>query len=260
MAMSLMIEIKSLCKSFDGGQTRTVDRVSLSITSGETMVILGSSGCGKTTLLKMINRLVVPCRGQVMLDGRDTALMPLTELRRAIGYVSQKIGLFPHMTVGENIAMALRMQNLPKTQWPGCVDEMLEGVNLPPKEFLHSMPHELSGGQQQRVGVARALATGSHCLLMDEPFSALDSANRHELQEELMRIRSRFNKTIIFVTHDILEAFRLGDRIAIMHQGRLEQVGSSADIIHRPQSWFVSDLLQRTKNQVAMFHQTVAQH
>jgi osmoprotectant transport system ATP-binding protein len=237
-----MISFCNVSKSFANGGSFAVRDVSLEILAGETLVLLGSSGSGKTTLLRLVNRLIEPTAGKIILAGADISTQDPVALRRRIGYVFQGIGLFPHFTVAANVAIVLRLLKWPKARRQARAAELLELVGLPPAEYAHRYPDELSGGQQQRVGVARALASGAEFLLMDEPFGALDAITRDALQQELLALKQRLRKTIIFVTHDLPEALRLGDRIAVMHQGRLEQVGTPAELQHQPQTDFVREL------------------
>lgn len=244
-----MIRLTQVTKSFDGGQSYAVKDLSFEVEQGETLVLLGSSGCGKTTTLKMINRLAEPTSGLVEVGGQNVLQQDPVMLRRGIGYVFQGIGLFPHMTVGENVEVVPRLLGWPRIRRRQRAEELLRLVGLPPEEFLERLPDELSGGQQQRVGVARALAVDPPCLLMDEPFGALDPLTREGLQEELLKLKERLRKTIVFVTHDILEALLLGDRIAVLHQGRLEQVGAKEEVLSRPATPFVRELFGKPARQ-----------
>jgi len=245
-----VITLKNVSKSFDNGLTWAVRDLDLEIGSGETFVLLGSSGCGKTTTLKMINRLVPYSAGALFVQGRDVMKVDPVELRRSIGYVFQDIGLFPHMTVEENVSIVLRLKNRPATECRDRAHELLTLVGLDPSGFAARFPDELSGGQQQRVGVARALAADPEILLMDEPFGALDAITRDSLQQELLRIRREMTKTIVFVTHDIFEALLLGDRIGVMHNGTLQQVGTREDILRRPSTDFVRDLFETPRKRL----------
>ena len=249
-----MIKLDKVSKSFDDGRTYAVRDVSLRVASGELLVLLGSSGCGKTTTLKMINRLIEPTAGTIEVGGREVRAQDTIELRRSMGYVFQGIGLFPHMTVEQNVSVVLRLQGRPQDERRDRARELLELVGLAPDDFGPRYPTELSGGQQQRVGVARALAADPACLLMDEPFGALDAITRDGLQEELLRLKEKLLKTIVFVTHDIFEALRLADRIAVMHAGRLEQVGPSSEILRAPATEFVKELFEKPAQQLAAFH------
>lgn len=247
-----MITLSHISKTFDGTEF-VIDNLSLEIASGEFLVLLGSSGSGKTTLLKMINRLVEPSTGKIEIDGQNIASLDPVELKRSIGYVFQGIGLFPHFTVEENITIVLKLKKITLKEQKYQAHELLELVNLAPHEFANRYPCELSGGQQQRVGVARALATHSNILLMDEPFGALDAINRALLQDELLQLKKQLHKTIIFVTHDIFEALRLGDRIAVLNKGKLEQVGQRHEILQNPASSFVQQLFSQTTHQLQEF-------
>lgn len=248
-----MIVLRDVWKSFDGGKTFAVKGVSLEVAKGETLVLLGSSGSGKTTTLKMINRLIEPTKGTIEIDGRNVMDIDPVELRRSIGYVFQGIGLFPHLTVAENVSIVLRLLGRPKREQRKRAEELLALVGLDPKEFADRYPDELSGGQQQRVGVARALAADPDYLLMDEPFGALDAVTRDILQQELLRLKEQLRKTIVFVTHDIFEAFLLADRIAVMHRGCIEQVGTKEELVKQPATEFVRQLLEQPVKHLAMF-------
>lgn len=244
-----MIAINNIAKRYGAKNSYVVDHISLDIQSGETLVLLGSSGSGKTTLLQMINRLIKPTSGTIQIDGKDIRNYSLTNLRRSIGYVFQQVGLFPHMTVEENITIVLKLLKQDKMKRQQRAQELLELINLNPEKFSTRYPDELSGGQQQRVGVARALAANPNILLMDEPFAALDAITREELQNEILRIKNELHKTIVFVTHDIHEAFRLADRIAVLHKGKLEQLGTQDDIISNPATPFVKQLVEQFDRQ-----------
>ncbi len=245
-----MITFRDISKSFDGGQSFAVQRLSLEVPDGETLVLLGSSGSGKTTLLKMVNGLVQPTSGTVHVDSQETTQADPVALRRSLGYVFQGIGLFPHLTVEQNVGIVPRLQGLPASEQHRRAHETLELVGLPTSVYGERFPDELSGGQQQRVGVARALAAEPAHLLMDEPFGALDAVTRDELQHELLSLKKRLHKTILFVTHDVFEAVRLGDRIAVLHEGRLEQVGAPQDVLRRPATPYVEQLVGRIREQL----------
>ena len=236
-----MIELDALTKAYSG--TKVVDDVSLTFPAGEIAAIVGTSGAGKTTLLRMINRLIEPTSGRVWIDGEDAGTIPAHLLRRRIGYVIQGYGLFPHRTVGQNIATVPRLIGWDKARISARVDELLELFQLEPLVFRDRLPAALSGGQQQRVGVARALAAAPKLLLMDEPFGALDPILRAKAQDDLRAIQRRFGTTIVFVTHDMDEAIRLGDRIAVMDQGRVLQFAPPAEIIAAPATPFVAELI-----------------
>jgi osmoprotectant transport system ATP-binding protein len=226
------------------GDKIAVDNLDLTVQSGEAVMLVGPSGCGKTTTLKMINRLIEPTSGVIAIDGVETATRDVIELRRSIGYVIQQVGLFPHLNVSDNVATVMRLVGWDKAKIRARVTELLELVGLPPTEFAHRLPGELSGGQQQRVGVARALAIDPLMLLMDEPFGAIDPITRDRLQDELLRLQRVVRKTIVFVTHDIDEAIKLGDRIALFSQGgRLAQFSTPAELLARPASPYVEEFL-----------------
>jgi osmoprotectant transport system ATP-binding protein len=248
-----MISLKHVSKSFDGGQSFAVDDVSFDVCDGETLVLLGSSGCGKTTLLKLTNRLLEPTSGTIVVDAEDIAEQDPISLRRRIGYVFQGIGLFPHMTVAENVAMVPRLLGWPAEKRRERAHELLRIVGLDPETYAARFPEELSGGQQQRVGVGRALAGDPAYLLMDEPFGALDALTRNTLQQELLALKERLNKTIVFVTHDIFEALALGDRIAVLHAGRLQQIGTREEILQKPATDFVRELFAKPAQQLAAY-------
>ena len=238
-----MIKLEKVTKIYPDG-TEAVKGISLEIPKGEFCVLLGPSGCGKTTTLKMINRLIPLTSGRILIDGKDITEVNENELRRGIGYAIQEIGLFPHMTVGENIATVPRLLHWPKGRIQRRVEELLELVGLvPPEEFVNKYPAELSGGQRQRVGVARALGADPPILLMDEPFGAIDPITRERLQDEFLRIQEEIKKTIVFVTHDINEAIKMGDRIALMRDGRLVQYATPAELLAHPKDDFVRDFV-----------------
>lgn len=245
-----MISLSHVSKTFDNNKNYVVNDVSFTVEKGETLVILGSSGAGKSTVLKMINRLIIPTQGKIRVNHTNIVDYDLVTLRRLFGYVFQGIGLFPHLTVAENVSLVLRLTQHSKTQQIARASELLELVGLEPDQFLQRYPHELSGGQQQRVGVARALATDPDYLLMDEPFGSLDAIARNELQQEILRLKQQLNKTIVLVTHDVFEALYLADRIAIMHNGNLEQIAYKETIIKKPATIFVKDLIQQTLKKV----------
>lgn len=248
-----MIQIESISKSFDAGATYAVEDLTLNVAEGETLVLLGSSGCGKSTLLKLLLRLLEPTQGQIVVQGRPLVESDPIAWRRSIGYVFQGVGLFPHMSVERNVAMGLELEGVDLATRRRRSSELLELMGLPHKQYAHRRPHELSGGEQQRVGVARALATEPQLLLMDEPFGALDAITRDTLQQELLKLKHALGKTIVFVTHDIFEALLLGDRIAVMHEGRLEQLGTPQEVVTRPATAFVKDLFGKPAEQLSAF-------
>ncbi|WP_291429046.1 ABC transporter ATP-binding protein [Deinococcus sp.] len=236
-----MIELHHLEKRFGG--SLAVQDLNLIFPDGELTALLGPSGCGKTTTLRMINRLTEPSGGRVLLGGQDTRTLKPEALRRGIGYVIQQVGLFPHLNVAQNVATVPDLLGRDRRATAARVDELLDLVGLDPDTFRHKRPGELSGGQAQRVGVARALAADPPVLLMDEPFGALDPLARDRLQDAFRDIQRRLRKTVVMVTHDIDEALRLGDRVALMNAGRLEQFGTPDDLIYRPVSDFVRQFL-----------------
>ncbi|HEY0524997.1 MAG TPA: ABC transporter ATP-binding protein [Stellaceae bacterium] len=239
-----MIEIDRIVKDYGG--RRVVDDVSLTVRRGELCVLVGPSGSGKSTLLRMVNRLVPASSGTIRIGGEDVARLPPETLRRRIGYVIQSVGLFPHWTVDDNIATVPRLLGWKPERVRARVAELLDLLRLDADAVRGRYPHQLSGGQQQRVGVARALAAGPELLLMDEPFGALDPITRDTLQDELARIHRATGTTILFVTHDMDEALRLADRIAVLRDGRLAQAGTPADIVERPADAFVHDFIGRS--------------
>ncbi len=250
-----MIAVDQVSKSYDG-VSRVIDNISFEVLKGEILVLLGTSGCGKSTILKMINRLIDPTSGTIYLDGKDIRKQNPVKLRRSIGYVFQEIGLFPHMSVQENVSIVPRMLGWPGHQINKRCRELLEMVRLSPENYAQRFPDELSGGQQQRVAVARALASDPAFLLMDEPFGALDAITRDSLQQEFLDLKQRLAKTVVFVTHDIIEALTLGDRIAILHEGRLEQVATGREILQQPATPFVRDLFSKSINRLKALKDT----
>ena len=243
-----MIELRGLCRDFDG--TVAVDQLSLEVAAGELVVLVGASGCGKTTTLKMINRLVEPSAGTVRIDGEDAQGIAGYELRRRIGYGFQQVGLFPHLTVGENIAITPQLLGWDPGRVALRVDALLELVRLEPGEFRARDPATLSGGQRQRVGLARALAAEPKLVLLDEPFGALDPLTRDHLQQELLHIRDELGLTIVFVTHDMGEALLIGDRIAVLDAGRLVRVDTPQRLLADPGDPRVEALLETPRRQL----------
>ncbi|MCJ8499677.1 ABC transporter ATP-binding protein [Desulfatitalea alkaliphila] len=240
-----MIEYDSVTKIFGIGKkaVTATDNVTFTIADGETAVFLGPSGCGKTTLLRMTNRLEAVTRGTIRVMGRDTMEMDAQKLRLSMGYVIQQIGLFPNKTIAGNIAVVPRMLGWDRGEIRSRVDELLGMVNLDPEIYRDRYPAELSGGQQQRVGVARGLAANPDILLMDEPFGAIDPINRDQIQDEFLRLQGKLKKTIAFVSHDIHEAIKMADKIAIFKDGRLVQFDTPEAILMRPANKFVSDFV-----------------
>lgn len=239
-----MINLKNLTKIYKtaGQETIAVNDIDLHVPKGKICILLGPSGCGKTTTLKMVNRLVKPTRGTILINGQDTAHYDTIELRRNIGYVIQQIGLFPNMTVEENISVVPKLLGWPAAKIKQRVIELLEMMTLD-ASYLQRYPKELSGGQQQRIGVARALAADPPVLLMDEPFGAIDPINRQSIQDEFIKMQQTLGKTVLFVSHDIDEAIKLGDKIALFRQGEIEQYDTPANILASPASDFVRDFL-----------------
>jgi osmoprotectant transport system ATP-binding protein len=237
-----MIRLERVTKRYPGGQV-AVRELTIEFHTGQLTMLVGPSGCGKTTTLKMINRLIEPTEGRIFHDEQDVTHTDPVALRLRMGYVIQNVGLFPHLSIADNVATVPRLLGWDKKRIQERVTELLELVGLDPKQFARRYPHQLSGGQRQRVGVARALGADPPILLMDEPFGAIDRIARERLQNEFLRIQREVRKTVIFVTHDIDEAIKLGDRIAIMNAGRLEQYDTPAAILAKPASDLVIDLL-----------------
>ncbi len=238
------IAFQAITKQFQGSNKPAVDAVSFSVPEGSTCMLVGTSGSGKTTLLRMVNRLIEPTSGEIIIDGKNVLEEDPILLRRRIGYVIQQVGLFPHMNIAENIRVTAEIAgSWSKQRLAERVDELLDLVGLPPAEYRKRFPRQLSGGQQQRVGLARALATDPAILLMDEPFGALDAITRARLQDELLRIQRDVRKTILFVSHDIEEAFKLGNQIAVLHEGKLQQIGTPVDLLANPANDYVRKLV-----------------
>jgi len=238
-----VIRLEGVTKRYADG-TVAVDNLTLEIATGETCVLVGPSGCGKTTTMKMINRLVEPTTGRIFLDDEDVTTVDPVQLRRRMGYVIQQVGLFPHQTVATNVATVPRLLGWDRRRIDERVDELLNLVGLDAGRFARRFPHQLSGGQRQRVGVARALAADPPVLLMDEPFGAIDPITRDRLQGEFVRLQQELRKTVVFVTHDVDEAIRLGDRIAVLAEGgRLAQYAPATEVLGAPASPFVADFV-----------------
>jgi osmoprotectant transport system ATP-binding protein len=237
-----MIRLEKVTKVYPDG-TKAVDKVSFEVAEGEFCVLLGTSGCGKTTTMKLINRLIPLTGGKIYIDGEDNTEMNPNQLRRNIGYAIQDIGLFPHMTVGQNIETVPVLKGWAKAERRARAEELLKLVEMEPTEFIDKYPSELSGGQSQRVGVARALGADPPVLLMDEPFGAIDPITRAGLQDEFLKIQQTIKKTIIFVTHDIFEAVKMADRVALMNEGKLIQYDAPENLIHKPRNQFVRDFV-----------------
>ncbi len=238
------LEFRGATKRYEGQTDPAVDELSLEVPAGEICVLVGPSGCGKTTAMRLVNRMIDLTSGDILLDGRSVTERKPAELRREIGYAIQQIGLFPHLTIADNIATVPRLLGWDKERISARVDELLELVSLDPSETRERYPGQLSGGQRQRVGVARALAVDPPLMLMDEPFGAIDPINRERLQNEFLRLQQEIRKTIVFVTHDIDEAIKIGDKIAILQKGgKLAQFATPAELLMYPESKFVEDFV-----------------
>ena len=242
-----MIQLHHLHKTYDDGENFAVNDVSLNVARGDLVGLIGESGCGKTTTLKMINRLIEPSEGSIKLDGRDVSESDPVELRRNIGYVFQGVGLFPHYSVEENVGAVPELLGWEPERIRARVEEMLSLVGLPAEDYAQRSPSELSGGQQQRVGVARALAASPDVLLMDEPFGALDPITRADLQDEFKRIQKQLGLTAIMVTHDMTEALLMADHIAVMKDGELVQVGTPHELLTEPDHDYVREIVRMPK-------------
>ncbi len=244
----MRLSIEKASKTYPGTVT-AVDDVSFAVAAGELVALLGESGCGKTTTLKMINRLIEPSAGRILLDGTDVATIDPAVLRRMMGYAFQGVGLFPHMTVAENIGVTPKLLQWGAQRITSRVDELLDLVHLPPEEFRNRYPRELSGGQQQRVGFARALAAGPSVILLDEPFGALDPLTRDRLQQDFRDIHNRLTLTTVLVTHDMTEALLLADRIIVMKAGKIVQEGAPDALMNHPADPYVEELISTPKRQ-----------
>ena len=240
-----MIELKNVKKTFEN--TEVLKDVNLKIEKGELVVLIGPSGCGKTTTLKMLNKLIKPTSGKIYINGEDISKKDSIKLRRNIGYVIQQTGLFPHMTVGDNIGLIPYLEGWEDEKIRNKTIELLEMVGMEPKKYIDRYPNELSGGQQQRIGVARAFATNPEIILMDEPFSALDPITRNQLQDELFNIQEKMKKTIVFVTHDMDEALKLADKICIMKDGIVLQYDTPENILKNPSHGFVEEFIGKNR-------------
>jgi osmoprotectant transport system ATP-binding protein len=238
------IKLTNVTKTYPNQPEAAVENFSMSINPGELIMLVGPSGCGKTTTMKMINRIIEPTSGLIEIDGEDIMSLDQNILRRRIGYVIQQVGLFPHMTIAENVAVVPKLLGWSKEKTAARVEEMLALVELEPNQFAHRYPKQLSGGQQQRVGVARALAADPPVMLMDEPFGATDPITREKLQLEFLRLQQTIGKTIVFVTHDFDEAIKLGDRIAVLSKrSQIAQFDTPANILANPASDYVSSFI-----------------
>lgn len=240
-----MLEFQNISKQYD--QHLVVSDINFKVEQGELVVLIGPSGCGKTTLLKMINRLIKPSSGDIFINGRSIFTQNEVELRRNIGYVIQQTGLFPHMTVRQNIEIIPKLQKVDKEQIAKRSIQLMEMVGLDPQQFLDRYPFQLSGGQQQRIGVARAFACDPEIILMDEPFSALDPITRSQLQDELADLQSKVQKTIVFVTHDMNEAIKIADKICLLHEGKIVQYDTVEEIMKNPANDYVAGFIGRNR-------------
>ncbi len=254
--MGIMLSLQKVTKIYPGaGHVKAVNELSFELEEGEICTVVGPSGCGKTTAMKMINRLIPITSGKIIINGEDISRLNTIELRRSIGYVIQNIGLFPNMTIGENIAIIPKLLKWDKAKIDEKVLRLLEIVNLDPDEYRDRYPKELSGGQQQRIGVARGMAGDPPIMLMDEPFGAIDPINREHLQNEFLKIQEKVKKTIVFVTHDINEAIKMGDKICLLKDGHLVQFASPEEILTYPKNDFVADFVggDRTLKRLNLF-------
>ena len=247
----MIIEVTNLLKTYNGHTV--VDNVSFSINRGEIFVLLGTSGSGKTTVLKMINRLIEPNSGNIKINGNDIENENPESLRRKMGYVIQNVGLFPHYTIEENISVVPNLLKWDKEKIVTRITELLNLVGLNDGDYLNRYPNELSGGQKQRVGIARALASDPPILLMDEPFGALDPITRKQIRKEFKTLESLLHKTIVLVTHDIFEAFELGDKVCLMDKGKAQQIGTPRELIQKPANSFVQEFLDANCYELGKF-------
>lgn len=250
-----MIQLQDVSKSWDAGRSYAVSGVSLEVPKGSVLALLGGSGSGKSTTIKMINRLIEPSSGTVRIGGQDVRTRDPVELRREIGYVFQAVGLFPHLTVAKNIELVRRLRGIPADPEQKRVRELLELVHLPPDEFADRLPRQLSGGQRQRVGFARALAADSQVMLLDEPFGALDPVTRDALQVEFQQLQRTFGFTAVLVTHDMAEALLLADTIAVMREGRVIRHGTPSELLAHPGDDYVAMLLETPRRHGRLIQQ-----
>jgi osmoprotectant transport system ATP-binding protein len=256
------LEFRAVVKRYEGQGRPAVDHLTLEVPAGEICVLVGPSGCGKTTAMRMVNRMAEITEGDILLDGQSVKQRNPSELRRQIGYVIQQVGLFPHQTIGQNVATVPRLLGWDKDRIGPRVDELLELVALDPNEFRDRYPAQLSGGQRQRVGVARALAVDPRVMLMDEPFGAIDPINRGNLQKQFLRLQQQIRKTVVFVTHDIDEALKIGDRIAVMKDGgKLAQYATPEELLESPADDYVADFvgLDHGVKRLALEHVSVSE-
>jgi osmoprotectant transport system ATP-binding protein len=252
-----MITFRDVAKSYAGGAFAVRD-LNLEVARGETLALLGASGCGKTTTLKMVNRLIEPTSGTITVGDEDVTRADAVTLRRRIGYVFQGIGLFPHMTVAENVGIVPGLLGWSRDRIAARTDALLDLVRLPPDTYRDRYPRELSGGQRQRVGFARALAAGPEVLLMDEPFGALDPVTRDELQQEFVRLRDNLDLTVVLVTHDMTEALLLAHRIAVMQAGKILQIGTPHEMLTNPKDAYVAALMEMPRHQFEVLRHIAA--
>jgi osmoprotectant transport system ATP-binding protein len=250
-----VIRLTDISKSYGDSKIPAVNRLTLRVEAGEFLVLLGESGCGKTTTLKMINRLIEPTSGTIEVAGRDVSEVDPVKLRRSIGYVFQESGLFPHRTIGENVGAVPRLLGWSREKTTKRTNELMELVGLDPIEFRRRKPDELSGGQRQRVGVARALAASPDVMLMDEPFGALDPITRSGLQDEFRKLQHRLNLTVVMVTHDVMEALLMADRIAVMDAGQIVALGTPRVLLDNPGHPYAESLLDTPKRQADILEQ-----
>ncbi|GAA4430042.1 ATP-binding cassette domain-containing protein [Bremerella cremea] len=250
-----MIELRDICKSWDGGKTFAVKNVSLEVPAGKVLALLGGSGSGKSTTVKMINRLIEPTSGSILVGGEDITQQDPTLLRRRIGYVFQSIGLLPHMTVADNVTLLLKLQGVAAEERTERANQLLDMVDLPSETFARRLPSELSGGQRQRVGFARALAAEPKVMLLDEPFGALDPVTRDTLQVEFQRIQRQLGLTAVIVTHDMAEALLLADVIAVMNMGEVLRIGTPRELLQDPGDDYVARLLETPRRHGQLVHE-----
>jgi len=245
-----MFEVRQLCKKF--GSLTAVDEVCFQVQKGQTLALIGTSGSGKTTILKMLNRLIEPTSGTILLDGEDIREKPVTDLRRQMGYVIQDTGLFPHYTIAENIGLVPNLLAWDQKKILDRTHNLMERLALPPDTYAHKFPHQLSGGQQQRAGIARALAANPPIILMDEPFGALDPITRKDIRTEFAELDELADKTTVLVTHDIEEAFDMADLICVLDYGRVQQMGTPRDILFAPANDFVRNFVADKRAQLQL--------